>query len=70
LRRTDTDRDAWIGGAVPAGVRAAYGEMLSMVTETIASGYGSRPNNDVRNVTGMASIRFADFARRTAQAWA
>ena len=44
--------------------------MLRMLTETIASGHGSRPNNDVHNVTGRPPISFADFARRTAQAWA
>ena len=37
---------------------------------TIAFGHGSRPNNDVHNVTGRPPISFADFARRTAQAWA
>jgi hypothetical protein len=51
-------------------IPAAYGEMLRMLTETIASGHGSRPNNDVQNVTGVPPIRFADFARRAAQAWA
>ena len=44
--------------------------MLRMLTETIASGHGSRPNNDVRNVTGAPPISFADFVRRTARAWA
>jgi hypothetical protein len=62
------NRDAWIDGTVAAGVPAAYGEMLR--TETIASGHGSRPNNDVHDVTGMPPISFADFARRNAQAWA
>jgi hypothetical protein len=38
--------------------------MLRMLTETIASGRGSRPNSDVRNVTGAPPISFADFARR------
>jgi hypothetical protein len=42
--------------------------MLRQLTETIASGHGSRPNNDVHNVTGRAPIPFADFARRTSQA--
>jgi hypothetical protein len=41
-----------------------------MLTETIASGHGSRPNNDVYDVTRRPPISFADFARRTAQAWA
>jgi hypothetical protein len=40
-----------------------------MLTEAVASGDGSRPNNDVQNVTGRPPISFADFARRTAQAW-
>ena len=41
-----------------------------MLTETIASGYGSRPNSDVEKATGRPSASFADFARRTAAAWA
>jgi hypothetical protein len=69
-KHNDTDRNAWIEGTVAAGVPAAYGEMLRTLTETIASGHGSRPNNDAYNVTGRPPISFADFARRTAQAWA
>jgi hypothetical protein len=64
-----TSRDAWIDGTIAAGVPAAYGEVLRMLTEAVASGDGSRPNNDVQNVTGRPPISFADFARRTAQAW-
>jgi hypothetical protein len=30
---------------------------------------GSRPNDNVQKVTGALPIKFADFARRTAQAW-
>jgi len=48
---------------------STYGEMLPMLTETIASGMGSRPNDNVQKVTGEPPIKFADFARRTAQAW-
>ncbi len=40
-----------------------------MSTETIASGRGSRPNDNVPKVTGVAPITFADFARRNKQAW-
>jgi hypothetical protein len=40
-----------------------------MLTETIASGHGSRPSSDVEKATGTAPVRFADFARRTAAAW-
>ena len=69
LKHNDIDRDVWIQGSVAAGVPAEYGEMLRMLTETIASGMGSRPNDNVRKVTGAPPIKFADFARRTAQAW-
>jgi hypothetical protein len=41
-----------------------------MLTETIASGRGSRPDSDVEKATGAAPASFADFARRTAAAWA
>jgi hypothetical protein len=41
-----------------------------MLTKTIASGHGSRPNSDVEKASGVASTSFADFARRTAAAWA
>ena len=68
-KHDDIDRDAWIDASVAAGVPTEYSEMLRMLTETVASGHGSRPNNDVHNVTGRPPISFADFARRTAQAW-
>jgi hypothetical protein len=38
-----------------------------VLTETIASGHGLRPSNDVEKTTGAAP---ASFARRTAAAWA
>ena len=52
-----------------AGVPAEYGGMLRILTETIASGTGARPNDNVEKLTGAPRIKFADFARRTAQAW-
>ena len=70
VRHNDVDREAWISGAVDAGlVPAAYGEMLRWLTETVASGNGSRPTDDVRKVTGVPPTTFAEFARRSAQAW-
>ena len=69
VKHNDIDRDVWIQGSVAAGVPAEYGEMLRMLTETIASGMGSRPNDNVQKVTGAPPIKFADFAGRTAQAW-
>jgi len=69
MKHNDIDPDVWVQGAVAAGVPAEYGEMLRTLTETVASGMGSRPNDTVEKVTGAPAIRFADFARRTAQAW-
>ncbi len=69
VKHNDIDRDVWIQGSGAAGVPAEYGEMLRMLTETIASGMGSLPNDNVQKVTGAPPIKFADFARRTAQAW-
>ena len=40
------------------------------LTATIASGHGSRPNDDVRKVTGSPPASFTDFAHRNARAWA
>jgi uncharacterized protein YbjT (DUF2867 family) len=70
VKHNDIDREAWISGAVAAGfVPAVYGEMLRWLTETIASGNGSRPTDDVRKVTGVPPTSFADFAKRSAHAW-
>ena len=69
VKHHDIDRDAWIQSVVAAGVPAEYGAMLRMLTESIASGKGSRPNDNVEKLTGAPPISFTDFARRTAQAW-
>ena len=45
-------------------------QMLQMLTETIASGRGSRPNDDNEKVTGAPHASFTDFARGTVAAWA
>ena len=67
---TDIDRGEWVAAALAGGVPAGYGAVLSVLTETIASGHGSQPSSDVEKVTGAAPASFADFARRTAAAWA
>ncbi|MGH3694523.1 MAG: hypothetical protein ACRDRX_11165 [Pseudonocardiaceae bacterium] len=69
IKHHDVDREVWIRASVAAGVPADYGDMLRLLTETIASGHGSRPNDDVQTVTGVAPTSFADFAVRTVQAW-
>jgi uncharacterized protein YbjT (DUF2867 family) len=65
----DTDREEWITAMIRAGVPADYGQVLRSLSETIASGHGSRPNGDVLAATGAAPTRFADFAAQTAPAW-
>ncbi len=71
VRHNDPERGAWVDGAIVAGVVPAdYGVMLNWLTEMIASGHGSRPNDDVRRVTGSPPASFADFAHRNAHAWA
>jgi len=65
----DTDRNEWVDAMIQAGVPADYGEVLRSLTETIASGHGSRPNGDVLAATGVEPIRFAQFAAETAPAW-
>jgi uncharacterized protein YbjT (DUF2867 family) len=69
VKHDDIDRDVWVRGTVAAGVPADYGETLRTLTETVASGRGSRPNDTVEEVTGAPATTFADFARRTAAAW-
>jgi uncharacterized protein YbjT (DUF2867 family) len=70
VRHVDIDRRSWVDGVIASGVPAEYGEVLRMLTETIASGRGSRPNDDVEKVTGAPPGKFTDFARRAAAAWA
>jgi uncharacterized protein YbjT (DUF2867 family) len=70
VRHVDIDRLSWVDSVIASGVPAEYGEILQMLTETVASGRGSRPNSDVEKVTGSPSRSFTDFARRSAAAWA
>jgi uncharacterized protein YbjT (DUF2867 family) len=71
VSHNDIERGVWIDGAIAAGVMPAdYGVMLNWLTATIASGHGSRPNDDVLRVTGSPPASLADFARRNARAWA
>ncbi len=70
VTHNDIDADAWIGGAIAAGlVPADYAVMLRWLTGTVISGNGSRPNDDVEKVTGRPPVTFQDFARRNAHAW-
>jgi uncharacterized protein YbjT (DUF2867 family) len=70
IRHVDIDRRAWVDAVIASGVPAEYGEMLTLLTETVASGEGSQPNDDVHTVTGVPPTSFAEFAHTTASAWA
>jgi len=69
MTHADIDRQAWIQASIAAGVPADYSGMLAMLTETVASGHGAQPNNDIEHVTGVPATTFTDFARRTAPQW-
>jgi uncharacterized protein YbjT (DUF2867 family) len=69
VRHVDIDRLSWVDSVIASGVPAEYGQMLQMLTETIASGHGSRPNGDIEKVTGAPPWSFTDFARRSVSAW-
>jgi hypothetical protein len=63
------DQDAWIPAMLGAGVPEDYAAILRMLTSTVASGNGSRPNSDVQTVTGRPAISFAEFAAKAAPVW-
>src|SRR5580658_8823471 len=65
----DIDQEAWISGAIAAGVPADYGVMLRWLTGAIIGGDGSQPTSDVETVTGRPPASFEAFARRNAAAW-
>jgi uncharacterized protein YbjT (DUF2867 family) len=69
IKHVDLDRDAWIAGAIANGIPLEYGAVLRQLTETVASGHGSRPNGTVEKITGTPSHTFRNFAQATASAW-
>jgi uncharacterized protein YbjT (DUF2867 family) len=65
----DIDQEAWISGALAAGVPADYAVMLRWLTGAIIAGNGSVPTDDIEKVTGRTPATFRDFAERNARAW-
>ncbi|WP_030452793.1 NmrA family NAD(P)-binding protein [Herbidospora cretacea] len=65
----DLDQDAWIGGAIAAGLPEDYAVMLRWLTDTIISGNGSVPTGNVEQVTGRRPTTFREFAERNAHVW-
>jgi uncharacterized protein YbjT (DUF2867 family) len=66
----DIDQEAWISGALAAGVPADYAVMLRWLTGAIIAGNGSVPTDDIEKVTGQTPATFREFAERNAHAWA
>lgn len=69
IKHVDLDRDAWITGAIANGIPPEYEPVLRQLTETVASGHGSRPNGTVQRITGLPSRTFRNFAHENANAW-
>jgi uncharacterized protein YbjT (DUF2867 family) len=69
IKHIDLDRSAWIAGAIANGIPSEYGAVLRQLTETIASGHGSRPNGIVEKITGTRAHTFRNFAHNSAKAW-
>ncbi|MEU6349073.1 NAD(P)H-binding protein [Streptomyces sp. NPDC047072] len=69
LIHQDTDRETWVAGVLATGVPVEYGDVLRRLTETVASGDGSRPDGTVEKITGRPARTFREFARTNAAAW-
>lgn len=69
ISHVDLDREAWIAGAIANGIPSEYGPVLRQLTQTIASGHGSRPNGTVEKITATPAHTLRDFAHHNANAW-
>lgn len=65
----DIGQEAWISGALAAGVPAGYAAMLRWLTGAIIAGNGSAPTDDIEKVTGRPPTTFRAFAERSARIW-
>ncbi|WP_328916865.1 MULTISPECIES: NmrA family NAD(P)-binding protein [unclassified Streptomyces] len=69
VRHQDIDQEAWISGALAAGVPADYAVMLRWLTGAVIAGDGSKPTDDIEQVTGRPPTSFREFAERNAHVW-
>ncbi|MGI5239275.1 NmrA family NAD(P)-binding protein [Dactylosporangium sp. CA-139066] len=65
----DIDRETWIAAVLATGVPIDYGIVLRQLTETVASGNGSRPDDTVEKITGNPARTFREFAHANAAAF-
>ncbi|MGW0884627.1 NmrA family NAD(P)-binding protein [Streptomyces sp. NPDC002671] len=66
---SDIDQEAWINGALAAGVPAGFAVMMRWLTGAIVAGNGATPTGDIEKVTGRPATTFREFAERNAHAW-
>lgn len=66
---SETQRDPARPTALEMKEEAMSKVQRSAIVTWSGTGMGSRPNDNIHKVTGAPPIKFADFARRTAQAW-
>ncbi|MEV6102926.1 NAD(P)H-binding protein [Nocardia sp. NPDC051981] len=69
LVHQDLDRDTWVAGVLAAGIPTEYGAVLRQLTEMVASGHGSQPNDSVEKITGHPARTFDQFAQANTSAW-
>jgi uncharacterized protein YbjT (DUF2867 family) len=69
ITHVDLDRDSWIAAAIANGIPPMYEAVLRQLTETIASGHGSRPEGTVQKITGTPAGTFRNYAHHNANIW-
>ncbi|MGW3174710.1 NmrA family NAD(P)-binding protein [Streptomyces sp. NPDC001153] len=65
----DIDQEAWISGALAAGVPADFAVIMRWLTDAIIAGSGATPTGDIEKVTGRPATTFRAFAERHAHVW-
>lgn len=65
----DIDQEAWINGALAAGVPASFAVLMRWLTDAIIAGNGATPTGDIEKVTGRPATTFRAFAERNAHVW-
>jgi hypothetical protein len=69
VRYHDIDQEAWISGALAAGIPADYAVMLRWLTGATIAGHGSTPTDDIEKVTGREPATLRQFAEPNARTW-
>jgi uncharacterized protein YbjT (DUF2867 family) len=70
LRYVDPGADAWLAGAVEAGIPAEYAALLARLFGVVRAGLGAEPADGVQRALGREPGGFAAFAAREGRALA